>query len=210
MRTLPGYLLLVLLFLNGCQSTQRSCEQLAYELNQLRLTEIDDFTPANQLQQKLDSTKLLLETAADLLPPDDSHRKQPCLANLQQQLTEQQVLLKDYQSNPSLYRIGKYLQKELSQTTPSLQARLEHCHTLLQTAPDYYQSAKIKINRADSGLLVEAITAHLHDIRFLQGSYRDSLPPAIALAQQADIQACYYAMKDYLAWCNSQLIAQSR
>ena len=210
MQTPLGHLLLFLLFLNSCQSTQRSCEQLAHELNQLSLTEIDDFTPAHQLQHQLDSIDLLRQTAEDLLPPDDLRREQACFANLWQQLTEQQALLKGYQSNPSLYRMGAHLQKALSQTTQSLQNRLEHCHVLLQTAPDYYQSAKIKISQADSNLLAQAIADHLSDISFLQRSYRDSLPADFALAQQADIQACYYAMKDYLAWCNSQLIAQSR
>lgn len=199
------------LLLTACQSTSKSYQKIAVELSRIEQQEWSDFSPADSLAQALQAVDSLLQEAEALLPPHDSRRQKQPYAPILSQLYQFQAYLQQFQKDPALYDMGRHLSEELTRENSPIEERINRCQPMLRSATDYYQSAKRKLLQPDSTQLRRAIQIHIHNLRFLSQSYLDSLQQ-LPYSKQAEslVQTCRFAMKDYIAWCNSQLIEQSQ
>lgn len=202
----------ILLLITSCQPARRGYQRIAAELARLEGSSLNDFSPPDSLQQAIATVDSLLREANELLPQDDPRRFEHPFSPVLNRLKQYRAYLQAYQTDASLYNIGGYLQRELSQGNTPLTEKIARCQPFLRKAPEYYQAASRKLVQPDSGKLRLAIRKQIRGLQLLDNSYTDSLRRRNPNSPQEEqyVQSCRYAMKDYIAWCNSQLIEQSQ
>lgn len=213
MRRSVKYIILLLscaYLTQSCQSVKKSYQRIAADLAQIESYGIDDFSTPDSLHQAMLAVASLLQEAEDLLPEGDPRRLEHPFSPILNRLTQYQSYLLQFQSDPSLYNIGGHLQLALSQNEKPESDQLARCEALLTKAPDYYQDAKVKITKPDSAKLELAIQKQIRSLQLIEDEYAKIQHSLVIDQQQTVIQACRYALKDYIAWCNSQLIEQSQ
>jgi hypothetical protein len=205
--TCIGLLLLCL----SCESTKGRYQKIASELSRLEQAQLNDFSSPAALFKALQQVDSLQQTADQLLPTDDPRRLEQPYSPILNRLRDYQLYLRQYQSRASLYNIAGHLQRVLAQEGTPLEEKSSQCRAFLQEATAYYQGAKVKLISADSSELRLAIRKQILGLNFLGSTYADSIRRLPEAQQQdRDIETCRYAIKDYIAWCNSQLIEQSQ
>lgn len=201
----------LLLLCLTCESTKSSYQRIATKLSLLEQAQVNDFSSAEALFNTLHRVDSLKQEADQLLPTDDPRRLEHPYSPILNRLRDYQLYLQEYQSKASLYNIASHLQRVLAQEATPLEEKSSQCLAFLQAAPDYYRGAKIKLIQADSSELRLAIRKQILGLNFLGSTYTDSIRQLPEARQQTrDIETCRYAIKDYIAWCNSQLIEQSQ
>ncbi|HKK76547.1 MAG TPA: hypothetical protein VJ953_15840 [Saprospiraceae bacterium] len=193
----------------SCQSAKSSYQRIAADLSLIEQSEFNDFSSAERLQAALYSVDSLIQVADDLLPKEDPRRLEHPFSPILNRLYQYRAFLQTYQSDASLYNIGGHLQIELTRGKGPKSEKINRCQAILRKAPEYYQAAKTKLAQADTSKLRLAIRKQIRSLEFLNKTYTDSLQH-LNQDQEEDVQHCRYAIKDYIAWCNSQLIEQSQ
>ena len=200
---------LFLLLMCSCSNTAQKFKQLEQQLNIAERQEIDDFSTDSLLVAAWKVGKHLEQNLASLR--DEIKQKKSALPyyQLEQRLATHLQLIDQFRKDASLYNLGGHLKVALSLPNQPLATRLSTCDSLLALAPTYYAAAKIKLTEPLPERLNLAIRKQRLGLYFLNGALQDSIAKFDQDVQksweQPRIEA-QRAMKDYLAWCNSQLI----
>lgn len=201
-----------MLLLVGCQSVDRSFQRIAAHLTKIEQSQIDIDSPADSLQWAITAVDSLQSQAQLLLEEADPRRLQTPYSQILNRLNTYHSFLEKFEQDASLYSIGGELQQLLSQPNLPLKEKIAKSQAALEKAPQYYQQARLKLSEPDTASLQLAIRKQILGIHFLENNYPDSLTEARLDKEKYEslINRCRFAMKDYIAWCNSQIIEQSQ
>lgn len=201
--------ILLLLLATACQKTTRQFRQLEHRLSIEKIQHLDDFTPDSLLEKAWYNGQNLKQELSILSEQLQQQQSDLPYYQLTQQLEDHLKQIDLLQSDASIYNLGGHLKVALSQPQTALASKLLTCDTLLSQAPDYYAAAKDKLQHPLPERLELAVRKQVLGLYFLANHLQDSLA-TLDLDQQENWQKntllAQRAMKDYLAWCNSQLI----
>lgn len=200
---------LFLFFICSCSNTARQFKQLEQQLSAAELRGINDFSPDSLLVTAWEEGKTL-DQSINLLSDKIKNQKSDLpYFQLEQRLVTHLKLIDQFRTDASIYNLGGHLKVVLSQQNQSLPTKLLQCDSLLVLAPSYYTAAKTKLRAPNPERLSLAIRKQKLGLFFLNGALQDSIASLDQSAQmnwQKTTISAQRAMKDYLAWCNSQLI----
>lgn len=205
-------LLCLTIALNSCHSVENTFQRIAADLTLVEQSNISTYSPFDSLVLAIHLVDSLQTQADQILPIDDPKRLETPYSQILNRLVTYQQHLEDLQQNASLYNIGAELQRLITQPKLPIAAKMENTQEILRIAPNYYEQAKLKLIHPDTSSLQLAIRKQILGIHFLNNNYPDSLIKAQLMAEPFDtlVEECRFAMKDYIAWCNSQIIEQSQ
>lgn len=155
--------------------------------------------------QRLSQLKALLEELetirAERLPePEraDYHQFRNELLRLRDQLITQQY-------DPALYNLGGELMPLLADTLRPVAERNRLLSRYLAQAPAYYDSAKAILRTPDPGRLQLAVRKQRKSLLLLDQELTGFLSPPARDSLEPLIRQARFAVKDYLAFCESLL-----
>lgn len=202
-------LFLMLSCFSACQNTKRQFEKLAQQIELSKSEIINDFSADSTLEKAWQNGQILQQELVLLKEQIFQQKSDLPYFTLEQQLTEHLADLQQLQSDASIYNLGGHLKVALSEPQQNLKTKLRTCDSILQSSQNYYSSAKLKLDQPNPERLKLAIRKQALGIYFLNGPLQDSLANLgldTSETWQAKTSFAQRAIKDYLAWCNSQLI----
>jgi len=115
---------------------------------------------------------------------------------------------KQYEWDPSYYNVAGELKWLLASNYAPLPTRLKAISQKLDKTDLYYEAAKSNLQQVSIKSTLLAIDKHIKGFQFLNGELRDSLKsvtitPIEKKELEVNIQKAKYAIKDYLAFCES-------
>lgn len=213
MRFAAALLLLPLLgMLTACGPTGTLSDiQEGVEYLQAKRNTISDTSKVESLLRHLEKTEELSAQLDGLQPTLQNDKQRKTYQALRRELDALQRQWQAYREDPSLYNIGGHLKRILVQREHPLTQRIDTLRQILQYTPDYYRSARTKLDRPAPPKLELAMRKQRAGLRFLNKELPDSLEKvpldgAEAAVLAAAMNEARLALKDYLAWCNSLLI----
>lgn len=203
------HLLFLLLLVSACQKPTRQFKQLEQGLSLEEAHTLNDFTPDSILEKAWQNGQTLKQELTILSEQLKQQQSDLPYYQLSQRLEGHLKQIKLLQNDASLYNLGGHLKVALSQTQSPIENRLLTCDSLLSKAPAYYAAAKQKLKTPLPDRLELAVRKQVLGLYFLTNHLPDSLA-TLKVGQQENWQKntvmAKRAMKDYIAWCNSQLI----
>lgn len=197
------------ILLTSCDHPDRQFKQLTQELNTLKSQVLNDFSRDSLLDTAWEQTQILKQDLALLIQKINTQTSDLPYYQLEQDLEDHLDQIDQLRSDPSLYNLGGHLKVTIAQPQQTLEQKLLAADSLLSLAPNYYTAAKRKLTNPQAERLNLAVRKQALGIYFLNGAFQDSLAVAGLDTQgvwREKSKATERAMKDFIAWCNSQLI----
>ena len=207
------FALLVLMMLTACQTNYNKLKQIDQLLRQALQDKekIDDFATARQLTDVYHRVDSLTQAFKFYFELEKRPKIQRQLAPTLEQSIDYLKQLQAYQSDASLYNLGAQLKIHLIQTGKNNKEKSQTIDSLLKQAPFYYQEAQQKLKSPNADQLRLAIRKQIAGLSFLEGELQDSIESynsktAISQEWHNSVDLARLALKDYIAWCNSQYL----
>jgi len=128
-------------------------------------------------------------------------------ATLRQQLAQATSEVRTLQEDPSAYHFFEAMATPLP-TPPFSEETIGRMIPLLQKIPPYYMQARQNLSSPRPDGCRKAVSGHLSAIAVLHQVLEEAEVSTLATAQKSALgQSCekaLLAVKDYIAWCNSQ------
>lgn len=203
------FVVLLPIFLATCDHPDRQFKELAQELNTLESQELNDFSRDSLLDTAWEQAQILKQDLALFIQKINPQTSDLPYYQLEQDLEDLLDQIDQLRSDPSLYNLGGHLKVAIAQPQQTLEQKILVADSLLGLAPNYYKAAKRKLTHPQAERLNLAVRKQALGIYFLNGAFQDSLAVAGLDTQviwREKSKATERAMKDFIAWCNSQLI----
>ncbi len=210
-QSIYSFLIVLLLthFLFSCDNSARKFKHLEQEFRTLESQILDDFSRDSLLETAWKKGQIIKQDLTLLTEQINTKTSDLPFYQLEQDLEEYLSHIDQLRSDPSLYNLGGHLKVTLTQAQQTLMQKLATSDSLLSLASNYYAAAKHKLTKPQAERLNLAIRKQALGIYFLKGPLQDSLVIAGLDKQvvwQEKSKSTERAMKDFIAWCNSQLI----
>lgn len=196
-------------FIAACDQPARQFKQLEQELNTLESQVINDFSRDSLLNTAWEKAQILKQHLALFTRKINTQTSELPYYQLEQDLEVYLDQIDQFRLDPSLYNLGGHLKVTLEKPQQTLEQKLLVADSVLRLAPSYYTAAKRKLTNPQAERLNLAVRKQALGIYFLNGAFQDSLAVAgldTQVTWKKKSKATERAMKDYIAWCNSQLI----
>ena len=211
-KTLVLYSLLSLV-LSACNPQGRTLQALEQEVDALgvltqNISDTSSVGALGEAAQKLAQIQKDLEELSKQIKQEALSEKAQIL---KQELEQYAPSILAHQQDPSLYNLAGRMKVVLANTEAPFPQRIDQIAKLLQIAPSYYEAAKNKLLPSSIPQLELAIRKQSLGLRFLQQELPDSLAQLDWAPQDhasfSGLQnGAQLAIKDYIAWCNSQIM----
>lgn len=210
-QSIYSFLIVLILthLLFSCDNSARQFKHLEQEFRTLESQTLNDFSRDSLLETAWKKAQIINQDLSLLTEQINTKTSDLPYYQLEQGLETYLGRIDQLRSNPSLYNLGGHLKVALAQPQQTLMQKLETSDSLLSVASSYYSAAKRKLTKPEADQLNLAVRKQALGIYFLKGALQDSLALAGLDKQvvwQEKSKATERAMKDFIAWCNSQLI----
>ncbi|MEO0341027.1 MAG: hypothetical protein AAF242_17675, partial [Bacteroidota bacterium] len=188
--------------------TEKRFYKIAETLDSSSSDQLDWTTPAH-----LDSIEQLMDSLnTELLFMGEKGYKHSRYFEISNQVRDYQRKIQNHRKDPSLYNLAGHVKALIADSTQP--NRLDLAAKTILKAPVYYEHAQTKMNTPNPARLKLSIRKQIAGMAYLNEDFKkeigfEQFTQSDQEVWRKNIQVASIAIKDYVAWCNSQIVESS-